>query len=1202
MARAHPRHPRRQPIAIAAPMQLEHPLTHGTLAPKMLRVRVLGELGVEADGVAVGPLAGRPARNLLGWLALHPGIHARSTVAGTLWPGVLEESARRSLRNALSVLRAALGPAADTAVIATRETIGLAGGPETWVDVHEFDALTKQAKHQKALELCRGDLLLGLDDDWVLVARDEHRERRGRALAELAAAADAAGDHVAAVSHERRRVLLDPLDEPANRDLIGRLAGGGDRAGALVAYEAFAERLRRELGVAPSSQSRALAAELREDRRPVAPPATGPVHQAARVSGSQTARLPVRLAYARRRGPLVGRVAELAQLRAQWDAARSHAEARVALLAGEPGIGKTRLAAELAASVQADGAAVLYGRAEEDALYPYQPFVEALRESLEDASRDVAPEAAELALLLGPLDSARVAQVPEVSSGVSESGGGRLRLFDAVAEALTVVAGPRPLMVVLDDLHWADRPTMRLLAHVTARASGPPTLLLVTYRETEIGEGHPLTATLADLQRDTPVERLGLAGLAPDALADLVEQRLGHAPSSAVAQALREQTAGNPFFVEELLRALEQRELEALPYSRSRVPEGAAQAVAQRVGRLGSQAGALLTAGAMIGPEFDLEVAARVVGLPLDAALDSLDAAVRARIVGEVERAPGRYAFVHALARDALTGSLTAARRARLHGLIAEALADRAEADSEPHLKALAHHSLEAAPIGDPHRAVEIAERVAARHAAVYAYEDAAALLEGALLVLERAGGNPRREAGLRCQLGDALARAGASEAARAAFERAGELARSLGDGPLLARAALGAGGIGVTIFEPDRSVIASLEEAVNMIGDADDGVSARLLARLAIELGYEDDSGRREAASVKAVERARRHQDPGALAAALGARHVVLWGPEHARSRVECATEMLAAAEQAGAHEHQLQARNWRALDLLELGEGEELRAEVGAFAELATRARLPTYSWHVPMWRATLALMEGRLEEGMEDAQRAREMGDRVGDANAEMCHIHHRLTRLLVDERYDEVFSELYAGDLAYATDKQSSPAGPAYRLTLTWLLAANGKTQDARERFDALAGNRFAAIPRDVNWLAAIYSAANAAVLLGDVARAAELGELLEPFSDRMLIGARGCSFNGSTARTLARLAALVGEHDRADEWFALAAERDERVGAPVWLAHDLWRRGEHRLGLGDQAGADRLLEQAMELAHDLGLTRLVSTIRTTRAPE
>lgn len=183
-------------------------------------------------------------------------------------------------------------------------------------------------------------------------------------------------------------------------------------------------------------------------------------------------------------------------------------------------------------------------------------------------------------------------------------------MFGALGDLLPALAADRPLLLVLDDLHWADTPTMRLFAHLAARPSGPPTLILIAYRETDVEGGHPLTATIADLQRDLPVDRLVLPGLDEEAVARLAEHALGHKSPERVVQALRAQSAGNPFFVEELLRGLDESQLRALPDGGGHVPVGAAQAVARRVNRLGAPAAAVLTAAALIGPEFELRLAA----------------------------------------------------------------------------------------------------------------------------------------------------------------------------------------------------------------------------------------------------------------------------------------------------------------------------------------------------------------------------------------------------------------------------------------------------------------------------------------------------------------------------------------------------------------------------------------------------------------
>jgi DNA-binding SARP family transcriptional activator len=226
----------------------------------MLCVRVLGALELELDGRPLMLPGRRPAHVLLGWLALHPGVHARAKVAARLWPNVRDESARVSLRSALAALRAAIGPAAESALIATRSDLGLADQPEVWVDAREFERRLAAGKVEAAIELCRGELLSDFDDDWILTARDEHRAREGEALGALADAAAARDEHRTAIALARRRAALDPFDETAHRELIGRLLMAGDRGAALATYQRLADRLIRELGVAPSPATRAMLA------------------------------------------------------------------------------------------------------------------------------------------------------------------------------------------------------------------------------------------------------------------------------------------------------------------------------------------------------------------------------------------------------------------------------------------------------------------------------------------------------------------------------------------------------------------------------------------------------------------------------------------------------------------------------------------------------------------------------------------------------------------------------------------------------------------------------------------------------------------------------------------------------------------------------------------------------------------------------
>src|SRR5918995_899831 len=349
----------------------------------MLRVRVLGELALELDEVPVDPPQSRRARSVLGLLALDRRSHSRSQLAAALWPDVLDESARTSLRSALSALRRSLGPDADRYLVATRERVGLAD--DVWTDATAFDQLSGDGRLQEALDLYRGDVLWGLDDDWVLTARDGWRERVARVHDRLAAEAEAAGDGPAALAHTRRMVALDPLAEESQRALIRRLARTGERAAAIAAYTRYAERLRTELRIVPSAETRALVGEL---RRADAEPDGETVEASAAVPGAAwERRIPLPAGLARDEGALVDRQAELRLLEDAWRGARA-GRLGVVLVAGEPGIGKTRLVSEFCRHAHADGATVLLGCSYEEGLLPYQPFAEVLRQCVSAAAAD----------------------------------------------------------------------------------------------------------------------------------------------------------------------------------------------------------------------------------------------------------------------------------------------------------------------------------------------------------------------------------------------------------------------------------------------------------------------------------------------------------------------------------------------------------------------------------------------------------------------------------------------------------------------------------------------------------------------------------------------------------------------------------------------------------------------------------------------
>jgi hypothetical protein len=734
--------------------------------------------------------------------------------------------------------------------------------------------------------------------------------------------------------------------------------------------------------------------------------------------------------------------------------------------------------------------------------------------------------------------------------GSSDARAGRGRLHDAFVEAIEHAAAGRPLLLVLDDVHWADAATLAFLRHLTARGAAVPILVLATSRP----DGH---ATFANEYDAAPVELEGLSLGETEALL----------AGRADAELLRARTGGNPFFLEALLDAGTTDEL----------PAGVAELVTARVATLGEKVGSVLQAAAILGREFDIELAAVVAGRDLDEELAALAAAAGARLLVRRPGDGGHAAFVHALVQEALVQASHAGERARLHEHAVQALEARG---SDEAVVAAARHALEAAPLVPPNRLAALAEGAAAVLTRGYAAADAADLLARAIAQVRASAPRAR----LECALGEALTQADRPRDACEAFERTAAAARRLGESALLARAALGLAGAGVTILAVDRERVALLTEALEGLPDEEAALRARLQSRLAIELAYDADRTRRDQLAADAVRTARSTKDPRATAAALGARHVVLWGPDHTPERLRLADEMLALARRAEDAVLELQARTWRIVDLDELGHGEELEAELDAYADAAQRSRLAVYSWWVPAWRSARAYIAGRITDAARLQRHAAELGRRAGDRNVEFTYLLHWAVPL-ADDRPEDL-------DLEWQRERiRTSPASWGYRAMYTWMLAALGDEAEARRELAAQrAEGAPHSWPRDMNWLTATTELSAAAVLLDDGKLAAELAQLLEPFANRLAVAVRGLISYGSVAGALGRLAAFTGDLDAAATRYRQAIEVEERAGASIWATRHRLLLAETLLELGDADGA-KLMERARTEAESFGLNRV-----------
>src|SRR5688572_8367586 len=487
----------------------------------------------------------------------------------------------------------------------------------------------------------------------------------------------------------------------------------------------------------------------------------------------------------------VGRGVQLERLGQLWKEALA-GERRVAFLAGEPGVGKTRLAAELATAVHEDGATVLVGRCDEDLGVPYQPFVEALRQFVDHMPPDelqarLGRYAGELARLVPELSVLVPGLPPAVQSDPETE---RYRLFDAVAAWLGAVSADDPLLLVLDDLQWAAKPTLLLLRHVISSTEPKRLLILATYRDTELGHDHPLGEVLADLRRQRAVERLSLVGLDSSGVVAYMEQAAGRALDDedlALARAIHEETEGNPFFVREVFRHLTETGAVAeqagrwgirLAIEDVGIPEGVREVVGRRLARLSPAANRLLEVGAVAGPEFEMGIIQAVERLPDDDLVASFEEATESRLVTEVGGAGARYRFAHALVRDTLYSGLSAARRVTLHRRVAEAIETLHAAALDNHLPALAHHwARAAAPAAETSRAVDYAARAGDQALSQLANDEAARYYQQALDLLGMVAGSDGddRRLELMIGLGEAQRRAG-EPASRSTLLDAGRL------------------------------------------------------------------------------------------------------------------------------------------------------------------------------------------------------------------------------------------------------------------------------------------------------------------------------------------------------------------------------------------------------------------------------------------
>ncbi|TQS29021.1 BTAD domain-containing putative transcriptional regulator [Microbispora sp. KK1-11] len=996
-----------------------------------LDFRLLGTLEV-ADGTGtILDLGPRKQRSVLALLLLNaPHVVPLDQLIDRLWRDEPPSSATGTLQAYISHLRRTLeprrSPRSPARVLRTREPGYLLDIEPDQVDAERFGRAAEAAHAAlaagrpeeaerilgPALALWRGEPLADLaDEPFARSTVARLSETRLHALTVRAEAWLAVG-RAAEVTVEVERLLeQDPYREGLWALLMRALYRERRQAEALAAYQRCRTLLGDELGLDPSPELRRLEqAILVQDESLAgvwAPAVAVPPEPAPNARGGTGAGV--------RGGAagedtgdgntgdenagdaavpgLVGREPHLRRIGERLDDLR-RGVGGVFLVSGESGIGKTRLA-EAAASMAAErGAAVAWSRCVEGSGAPaFWPWIQALNAlaaahapttqtpGTAQAIATAQTHAMDRAPATGPApgtgeageaggDLARLAH--RLSDGdrtdTADPDTARFLLHDSVARALTRRASAAPVLVVVEDLHWADAASLKLLTFLGADLHRVPLLVLATVRPEPAVGRQALTEALGELTRQRGTERMTVAPLTPEQIADYLREAGWAGPGPVLASALHDRTGGNPFFLGELLRLLTSTHPDGrvgvADVLALAVPDGVRDVINQRVSRLPEDSQTLLRAAAVIGRDVDADVLETATGVGGARVMMLLEPAVATGLLVEVDGG-WDYRFSHALVQEALYSGLSRRQRAQLHGRVGEAIETLRWGETASRLPALAHHFGLAARVGYADKAVSYAMEAAGQATARLAYDEAVLYWEQALDAC--AAGPAATRCALLIGLGKARRVTGDVEGARGALDEAVTLATGIGDDDAVIEAATVFGGVTLWNWRSygvvDHRMVTVLEDQLSRLDPGAVRTRAELLGTLGVELYYGDrrEEGRRHA--LEAVELARRTGDPLLLARTLNNFVIAAWTPEHEEERYRAAEEMLGLPGLPRATE--IVARLHRMPRFMKAGMLADYDAELARCLRLTAEVRMPEIETQVAYAAAGRAMLAGDWAE---------------------------------------------------------------------------------------------------------------------------------------------------------------------------------------------------------------------------------------------
>ena len=889
--------------------------------------------------------------------------------------------------------------------------------------------------------------------------------------------------------------------------------------------------------------------------------------------------------------------AALAQALKRAGAGEGH---QVVFLSGEPGIGKTTLATDLCRTAHDEGATVLYGACDELVASPYRPFAEALSHLIAHLSNEVITEhvaayGGELASLVPELTQ-RYPALPAARTADPEAE--RYLVFQSVVGLLSLASAEAPVILLVDDLHWADKPTLLLLRHLatSAGSAGTSRLLVIgTFRDSDRARTALLLDVLASLRRDPSTQRIALTGLDDAAVIALLEAAAGYQMEGTeveLARALRRETDGNPFFVTEVLRHVVEsgkirqnaggRWIPSSALADAGIPQSLHEVVGQRVARLGDDGTRVLGAAAVIGQEFDLDVLSQVTDLEAEALLDLLEAAAAAALVEDVPARPGRFRFAQNIIQEALYQETSTARRAQTHGRVAEALEQLYRDHPGEHLPELARHWAATGRTADLPRAIGYARHAGEAALAGLAPDEAVRWFTHARsLSRDLPGRQEPLEIDLLIGLGTAQRQAG-DPAHRQTLLDAAALAQRLGDTRRLVAAALannrGTFTSGGTV---DAEKVQALRAALAGIGAADSAERALLLVSLAVELEFTDQLDERRGLADQALTIARRLNQPDVLARILNLRFYAINVPDTLSDRLAGTAESLALARSSGDPLLRFWAARLRVFACIQAGDIEEVDRHLAELSTLADQLGQPWLRYLSLSNRAWRVLLAGGVEESESLATRSFEIALDIGNTDA----IPSFGGQLYAVRRYQGRLGELIEILVKVMAD---NPRLVVNRAALAAAYCELDRDEEARDALAAEAAGAFASLPYDSLWLTGMRLWAEVATHVGDTGAAAVLYERLAPFHSQVAFspGALG----GSVAHCLGSLAGVLGRLDDADAHYREASAVYGRLASPYHQAAlnlDMGRLLLRREGADGPGRARALLNLARELAASVG---------------